>query len=263
VDVHLHSEADGSGRPSLVFAHGFGGSARNFGPQARAFRDRHRVVRYDARGHARSDAPDDPAAYSAATFVDDFARAVGADDDAVVGGLSMGAVTALRFALQHPVRALIVAGFPARTPTSYTMVANAFADAIERDGVEAAGERFVWGPESGLDPGAARFVRQGFLEHTPHGLAHTLRGVIAEQPAVADLVAPLAGLTVPALVVVGEHDRGSIQPSRELAEAIPNARLVVIPDAGHVVNLAQPARFNAALGEFLRDAAQGTRGPPS
>jgi pimeloyl-ACP methyl ester carboxylesterase len=260
--MHLHAETDGSGQPTLVFAHGFGGSARNFGPQARAFRERHRVVRYDARGHARSDAPDDPAAYTPATFVGDFASVVGADD-AIVGGLSMGAVTALRFALEHPVRGLIVAAFPARTPTSFTTVAHAFADAIERDGLEAAGERFVWGPESGLDAGAARFVRQGFLEHTPHGLVHTLRGVIAEQPAVADLVAPLAGLATPTLVIVGEHDRGSIRPSHELAEAMPNARLVLIPHAGHVVNLAQPARFNAALDELLRDGAQGTRGPPS
>jgi len=260
--MHLHTEADGSGQPTLVFAHGFGGSARNFGPQARAFRDRHCVVRYDARGHSRSDAPDDPAAYSPEIFVDDLAQVIGAEP-AIVGGLSMGAVTALRFALTRPVRGLVVAGFPARTPTSFTTIAARFADAIEQEGLEAAGDRFVWGPESGLDPGAARFVRQGFLEHTPHGLAHTLRGVIAKQPAVSDMVPQLRGLTTPTLVVVGEHDRGSIQPSRELAEVIPRARLAIIPDAGHVVNLAQPGRFNAVLAEFLREAAQGTRGPPA
>lgn len=260
--MHLHTEADGSGRPPLVLAHGFGGSARNFGPQARAFRDRHRVVRYDARGHARSEAPDDPAAYTPATFVDDLARVAG-PEPAVVGGLSMGAVTALRFALEHPVQALVLAGWPSRTPTSYTTIAERFADAIERDGIETAGARFVWGPESGLDPEAAKFVRQGFLEHPPHGLVHTLRGVIAQQPAVADLAARLAGLTAPTLVIVGDRDRGSLQPSRELAQTIPNARLVVVADAGHVVNLAQPAHFNAALDEFLREAAQGTRGPPA
>lgn len=259
--MHLHAEADGSGQPALVLAHGFGGSARNFGPQARAFRDHCRVVRYDARGHARSEAPDDPAAYTPATFVEDFARVAGSDP-VVAGGLSMGAVTALRFALERPVHGLVLAAFPARTPTSYTTLAARFADAIQADGLEAAGERFVWGPESGLDPDAARFVRQGFLEHTAHGLVHTLRGVIAVQPSVSELVGRLATLRVPTLVIVGDRDRGSLQPSRELAEAIPNARLAVIPDAGHVVNLAQPARFNAALDDFLRGATQGTRGPP-
>src|SRR5690348_17906444 len=101
----LHVEIEGDG-PALVLAHGFGGSARNFQPQARALRDRLRVVRFDARGHARSEAPDDPAAYTPATFVWDLARVLdGAGvTDAVVGGLSMGAGTALRFALDRPER---------------------------------------------------------------------------------------------------------------------------------------------------------------
>jgi pimeloyl-ACP methyl ester carboxylesterase len=260
VAVRLHVESAGDG-PPLVLAHGFGGSARNFGPQARAFAAHHRVVRYDARGHARSDAPDDPGAYSPGTFVEDFARAVDAAGTApaVVGGLSMGAGTALRFALAQParVRGLVLAGFPpgADEPRSFTAAASAFADASERDGLEAAGERFVWGPSSGLDPSAARLVRQGFLEHPAHGLAHTLRGVIARQPSVASLRAALAALRIPALVVVGADDRLSLEPSRALAEALPSSRLVVVDGAGHVVNLAAPAAFNATLDGFLREAA--------
>src|SRR5262245_26296762 len=171
----LHVEIEGDG-PALLLAHGFAGSARNFLPQARAFRDRHRVVRYDARGHARSNAPDDASAYTPATLVADLARVLDRAGAArgVVGGLSMGAGTALRFAIDHPdrVRGLVLAAFPAgaRTPGSFAAVADAFADAIEREGLEAAGERFVWGPSSGLDAQTARLVRQGFLEHPPHGL---------------------------------------------------------------------------------------------
>src|SRR5215470_9406204 len=101
----LHVEVEGDG-PALVLAHGFAGSARNFGPQAHALRDRWRVVRYDARGHGRSSAPDDPAAYTPEAFVADMGTAldfVGAAT-AVVGGLSMGAGTALRLALAQPGR---------------------------------------------------------------------------------------------------------------------------------------------------------------
>src|SRR5215470_3030659 len=96
----LYLDVDGSG-PAIVLLHGFGGSARNFGPQMRALKSRHLVVRYDARGHARSEAPTDPAAYTPETFVDDLRRVatdVGAER-AVVGGLSMGAGIALRTAL--------------------------------------------------------------------------------------------------------------------------------------------------------------------
>src|SRR5437868_6010523 len=96
----LHIEIEGDG-PTVLLMHGFGGSARNFGPQARALRDRYRVVRFDARGHARSDAPDEPRAYRPEAFVADVARVldVAGAAVAVVGGLSMGAAIALRFAL--------------------------------------------------------------------------------------------------------------------------------------------------------------------
>jgi pimeloyl-ACP methyl ester carboxylesterase len=266
--ARLHIEVEGSG-PTIVLAHGFGGSARNFAPQARALRGRYTVVRYDARGHARSEAPDDPAAYAPEIFAADLRRVldqVGAEQ-AVVGGLSMGAGTALRFALAHPARVLglVLAAFPPgpKAPGSFTAVAHAFAEAIERDGLDAAGERFVWGPASGLDPQAAKLVRQGFLEHPPHGLAHTLRGGIAEQPSVTELAPRLATLHQPALVIVGDRDRMSLEPCRGLASALPNARLAVIEGAGHVVNLAKPAEFNAELERFLDAVRRSTTAPGS
>ena len=249
----LHVDREGQG-PAVVLAHGFAGSARNFGPQARALRSRFRVVRYDARGHARSEAPDDPSAYTPETFADDLGRVLD-PGSAIVGGLSMGAATALRFALASPdrVRALVLAAFPAGASAARGIAsqATAFADAIERDGLDAAGERFAWGPTSGLDPGAARLIRQGFLEHPPHGLIHTLRGVLARQPTVEELAPRLEGLHIPTLLIVGDRDRASLEPTRALAAALPSARLIVVPDAGHVVNLAQPAAFNAALTSFL------------
>src|SRR5438094_3766466 len=104
-EPRLHVEVEGSG-PVVVLAHGFGGSARNFLSQARALRDRYRIVRFDARGHARSEAPAEASAYTPEAFVADFGRVldqVGARA-AVVGGLSMGAGTALSFALAHPER---------------------------------------------------------------------------------------------------------------------------------------------------------------
>jgi pimeloyl-ACP methyl ester carboxylesterase len=250
----LHVEVDGDG-PAVLLLHGFGGSARNWNPQVRALRDRWRVVRLDARGHARSEAPADPAAYAPDAFVADVRRVldeVGAAR-AVVGGLSLGAGVALRFALAHPerVRGLVLAAFPAsRDGGGFAAVALRFADAIERRGLETAGAEFVWGPASRLDA-AGRLVRQGFLEHPPHALAHTLRGVVAAQPSVEELAPALAGLRLPALVVVGAEDRGARAPSERLARILPGARLVVVPGAGHVVNLQAPQAFNAALVEFL------------
>lgn len=242
----LHLEVDGAG-PVVLLMHGFAGSARNFAATTRALRAHWRVVRFDARGHGRSGAPDDPGAYTPSAFVADVGRVldqVGAER-AVVGGLSMGASVALRFALAQPARtrALVLAAFPGRD--GLAAVARQFADAIAARGLDAAGEEFVWGARSGLDPASARVVRQGFLEHPPHGLAHTLRGLVA--------VAPARGpVAVPTLVLVGAEDP-SLAASRALAAELPHARLVVIEDAGHVVNLARPREFNAALADFLHD----------
>ena len=253
--MRLHVEVDGDG-PTVVLAHGFAGSARNLGPQARALRMRYRVVRYDARGHARSEAPDDPAAYSLEALAGDLGQVmdeVGAAR-AVVGGISMGAVTALAFAAAQParVRGVVLAALPGsrEAGSGLARIAAAFADAIERDGLEAAGARFVWGAESGLNARDAKLVRQGFLEHSPRALAHSLRGVVAQWPDV-NQIAGLERVTAPLLAIAGAADGGALEASRKLQARLPTTTSVVVPDAGHLVNLEQAGRVNEALLSWL------------
>jgi pimeloyl-ACP methyl ester carboxylesterase len=215
----LHVETHGAG-PALVLAHGFGGSARNWRPQLRALKGDFAVSVYDARGHARSAkiarAEDARAEAVAADFaaVADAASA----EPLVAGGRSMGAATA-----------------------------------IERDGLEAAGARFAWGPGAGLDPQAASWVRAGFLEHDAQSLAHLLREYLARLEPPEALAPALAALRTPTLVLVGGDDAASLPAARALAQALPNARLEQVPGAGHVVNLAAPERVNAVLREFLTE----------
>jgi pimeloyl-ACP methyl ester carboxylesterase len=259
-DAALHLEVEGEG-PLVVLLHGFGGSARNWRPQLRALRDRHRVAAFDVRGHARSDAPHDAAAYRPERFVADLARVLdhlGAAQ-AVVGGLSMGAGIAARFAAAYParVRGLVLASLPpgAEAGTRQSTWTLAFADAIDRDGLEAAGARYAWGPESGLDANAAKLARLGFLEHAPHAIAHTLRELLSVQPGWPALAESLGTLGLPALVIAGERDPVSLRASRGLARALDGATLIVVPDAGHVVNLEARAAVSAALRDFLQRLA--------
>jgi pimeloyl-ACP methyl ester carboxylesterase len=259
-EVELHIETVGTGPPVLL-AHGFGGSARNFRPQVRALRNRYRILLFDARGHARSAAPQDPALYTAEQLVMDVGRVLDREpaEQAVIGGLSLGAGTALGFALARPerVRALVLAAFPpgAKEAREENLRqadwALSFAEAIEAKGLEVAGAEFAWGPRSGFDANTARLVRQGMLEHPPHALAHLLRHVLAEQRSAAELAPQLRELRIPTLVVVGAQDHLSRGPSEVLARSLRGARLVVVPGAGHIVNLAAPRDFHAALGEVL------------
>jgi pimeloyl-ACP methyl ester carboxylesterase len=252
--VAIYSESFGDG-PSVVLAHGFGGSARNFRPQARALAAQYRVTLLDLPGHARSEAPDDPERYTLPALRTAFAElAFAAGDRPVVGGLSLGAAVALDLALAEParVRALVLASYPSSGEEAERHTwATGFADAIEARGLDEAGAEFAWGTRSRFDPKGAELIRQGFLEHPPQGLAHILRRTLADLPSVATLAPRLRALTLPALIVAGADDGESLPACRALAEALPNATLRVIEHAGHVVNLAQPAAFNQALLEFL------------
>lgn len=255
-EPELFVDAAGEG-PAVLLGHGLGGSARNWRPQLRALRPDFRAIAFDTRGHARSQAPAEESEYVAPRLVADVGRLLDAEAEtapAVVGGLSLGAAIALRFALAHPerVRALVLAAHPGtRVQGGFAAIADEFAAAIDAEGLEAAGDRFVWGPRSGLDPQAAKLVRQGFLEHPSFAIAALLRQLIARLEPVEALAAELRRLEVPTLVIVGANDRSSLASSRALSELLPGAELTIVPEAGHVVNLARPDAFNEALLGFL------------
>jgi pimeloyl-ACP methyl ester carboxylesterase len=252
----LHVERQGSG-PAVVLAHGFGGSARNFRPQARALAPECTVVTYDARGHARSEAPPEADAYTFERLIDDYEQVAAESPEPIVaGGLSLGAMTALGFAARRPerVRAVLLASLPGTDATRRAW-ATGFADAIEQQGLEAAGAAFVWGERSRFDPAGAKLIRQGLLEHPPHALMHLLRQTLAVLPEVEALAAPLASLSIPVTLLLGAEDEPAHEPSRRLAGVLTRAELVVVPNVGHVVNLAAPATFNEHLLALVRAAA--------
>ncbi len=250
--VRLHVESSGDGPPVLL-GHGFGGSARNFRPQVRALKARYRVLTFDARGHARSDAPEGARNYRPEAFCRDLERILDAEKlaSSVVGGLSMGAAVALRFAAMWPERvsALVLASPP---PSGRGVAwSRDFAAAIESGGLESAGETYVWGEASGLDPDAARWVRQGFLEHAPHALAHILREFLAKHPAPDAWSPPLSGVTCPVLILAGGLDAASVREGEALARRLSHSRMEIVEGAGHVVNLAAPEETNRLLEQFL------------
>lgn len=250
--LKLHVERSGSG-PALILAHGFGGSARNFRPQARAFSAKRSVVLFDARGHARSPAPRDAAAYTEAALVSDLSDLVESAGPApVVGGLSLGAYTALAWALgsETPPAGLVLAAFPSTSEKARRWSLD-FADAIAREGLERAGERYVWGEASRFDAKAAALIRQGFLEHPPHAIDAILRNVLSQLSAPENRADLLRAFSTPVLLIAGEKDSSAVDASERLAQLLPDATVVIVPEAGHVVNLADPERFNAALDTFL------------
>ena len=240
--VRIHYEAEGAGSPILL-THGYGASARMWDGQVAHLRDRHRVITWDMRGHARSDSPADQALYSEEATVGDMAAILDAEgvDSAIIGGLSLGGYMSLAFHLRHPerVRALMLfdtgPGFrkdEAREAWNERVAGRAAR--IEAEGLAGlGGSREVVGSE----------------HREPLGLARAARGMMAQ--ADSRVFESLATIPVPTLVLVGEEDHGFRDAASYMARKIPNARLEIIPGAGHAANLDRPAEFDAALDAFL------------
>jgi pimeloyl-ACP methyl ester carboxylesterase len=88
-----------------------------------------------------------------------------------------------------------------------------------------------------------------------------MRGVQARRPSLYDLEDQLRRLAVPTLIVAGDEDDNSLQPSLFLKRTIPASGLLVLPKTGHTLNLEEPAAFNQAVAEFLAQVIAG-RWPP-
>ena len=241
--VRIWYEEHGSG-PAVLLSHGYSATARMWKGQVEALSPRYRVLTWDMRGHGESDSPDDPARYSEAATVDDMAAILDqcGVERAVVGGLSLGGYMSLAFYLKYPerVRALMLfdtgPGYRnAEARAGWNRVAEQRARALEEKGLDAL--------RAGGDE-----VRVS-MHHSAAGLAHAARGMLAQTD--SRVIEALPAIAVPTLVLVGEHDEPFLAATDVMAARIPHAAKVVIPDAGHASNIAQPAAFNAAVDAFL------------
>jgi pimeloyl-ACP methyl ester carboxylesterase len=234
---------DADGRPPLLLSHGFGASSAMWRPNRVALAADRPVITWDMRGHGRSDSPADPAEYSHAACVADMAAlldAAGAGQ-AVAGGLSLGGFLSLAFCLQlpHRVAALVLCdtgpGFRSDDARQrWNSRALATADRLERDGLGSFGDDS--GPAA---PG----------HRSASGLAMAARGMLAQSS--SEVIDGLASIRVPTLVLVGGRDEAFLGAADYVAAKIPGAQKVVIPDAGHMCNIDQPAPFSEAVLTFL------------
>jgi pimeloyl-ACP methyl ester carboxylesterase len=258
--VELAVEVAGSG-PGLLLVHGFGGAKEDFADHVSALAVDHTVVVADHRGHGASDGPDDPAAYSFERLVTDMfavADALGLARFRLLGH-SMGGMVARRMVLEHPERieALIlmdtapgpIPAFDVDLMDAGGLVALTQGKAALKELLDLATPLNTPAYERLLSdrPGYQEFQDQKWdaLSEVMWGV---LVSVIAHQP---DDLPELATIACPTLVIVGELDAPFLAPSRAMAEAIPDARLVVIPDAGHSPQFENPDAWIDALEEFL------------
>jgi pimeloyl-ACP methyl ester carboxylesterase len=256
--VRIYWEAHGSGTP-LVLAYGIGGNAKMWDVNVPGLAAHHRLVLWEPRGHARSDSPEDPAKYSFRRWALDLKAVL---DElglrrAHVGGLSLGAGIATRFALAFPsrVRSLVVTNSSSASglPLSWQNVVMR-ARSIEitlTQGMDAMAEFAMAANPNvserlALDPSAKAEFYEEYRQLQPVGYANALRALIAMD----HITDALPRLRMPVLLIGGDRDP-SLGPMRVMHRKIRGSKLVVLSPASHFANRDQPEAWNRRVLDFL------------
>lgn len=238
----LRGEAAGEG-PPIVLCHGITATRRSVVHGSRTLeRSGHAVVTYDARGHGESEPAPAGRGYGYPELVDDLEAVVSSRVGTgrfVLGGHSMGAHTALAYALRHPQRlaGLILIG-PTYTGGRASAESLDYWDGLSAALAEGGVEGFVAyiDRHQGIDPAwrqsVLRFTRERMLRHRHlDALVVALREVPRSQP--FGSMAELEGLEVPTLVIASHDAADPGHPyavAAEYAERVPRAQLTSEPE---------------------------------
>lgn len=241
----------------LVLIHAFPLNHAMWDPQIQALSEKHRVISYDIRGHGKSDVGDGQ--YTIELFVDDLMALLDRlkIEKTILCGLSMGGYIALRALERHPERfgALVLCDTRSEADSDEAKIKrSAGLRLLKEKGVPFFAKEFVK-PAFALEtfktnPGVIQTVKEMILKNPSLGIGGSLLALASR----TDTTASLKQIRIPTLILVGEKDQIT-PPSAafSMKEKIPNARMHVIPQAGHLSNLENSSEFNRRFMAFLRE----------
>jgi pimeloyl-ACP methyl ester carboxylesterase len=242
--------------PAVVFIHGFPLNHTMWIEQLDALSANNRLIAPDLRGFGQSSASD--CTVTIEQFADDIAQMldeIAARQPVCLCGLSMGGYVAFQFIRKYRerVRSLVLCDTRSVRDTPEAAEGRRqLADKVISEGTAAIAQsmlpRLLHPQTAQRQPLVAEAVREMILSGDPRGIAAASRGM-AERP---DATPLLSTISVRTLVLVGEQD--AISPPeemRKLADGIPHAQFLVVPEAGHMAPVENPAFVNDALTRFL------------
>lgn len=260
--VELYYEDTGGAGEPILFSHGLLWNTALFAPQVAALKGRYRCIAYDHRGQGRS-ADVEGSEIGMDLLTEDAVALIAALGLEKVHfcGLSMGGFIGMRLAARfaHLVRSLILCETSADAEPAQNIPKYAKLTFVAR----WLGLRFVvsqvmpilFGKTALTDASRAadRAAWRKQLAGNRRSIWRAVNGVINR----AALIDELPRITAPTLVIVGDEDVATVPAKAErIAAAIPGARLVRIPKAGHSSTVEQPQAVNAAMLDFLATLAR-------
>lgn len=248
----LHAETYGPvDAPAVLLGPSLGTTLNLWDPQVKALADRWRIVRFDLLGHGRSEVP--PGPYTIAELGAEVIALLDELGLACVhyAGISIGGAIGQWLGVHHRERlhSLTIVSSAARfaDPSSWPERAAR----VRAEGTEwlVPSRRGAWITEdfAAANPDTEAWLL-AMLRTTP------LEGYAACCEAIGafDIRSRLAEISTPTLVICGEEDPATpVSMAREIADGIPEARLVIVPGASHFANVERPALFTRTLEEHL------------
>jgi 3-oxoadipate enol-lactonase len=254
----IYYEITGNGEP-LIFLHADTLDSRQWQPQVDYFSSNYQVITYDIRGFGKSDLPSKEH-YS---FSEDLYLLMERLNikTANIVGLSMGAAIAIDFALTHPdmVTTLTLAdagisgdGFGEEFISAIGKIIS-HAKKMELDKTKQTWSDLHIFDFSRSNPKVWDVVTTMVQDTSCYRWYGNNQPINISPPAAASLTT----ITVPTLIIIGEHDIPDFQrKAKLLKEKVPNSKLVTISSSGHLSNLDNPILFNQVLSEFLNSQSQ-------
>ncbi|MBN0972432.1 MULTISPECIES: 3-oxoadipate enol-lactonase [unclassified Gordonia (in: high G+C Gram-positive bacteria)] len=237
--------------PAVVLSNSLGSTHRMWDSQVAALEERFRVVRYDTRGHGDSPVP--PGPYSIDELADDVIALLDRFDieRAHLVGLSLGGMTMMRVAARNPER---VDRLALLCTAAYLPPAQGWTDRaalVRADGTSAVAAAVV---QRWFTPGylaantEARQQFEAMVAATPaEGYAACCEAIAA-----MDQRSDLSSIIAPTLAIAGAGDPATPPDLlRDIVDAVPNGRLLVVPDSAHLANAQQADTITPALIEHL------------
>ena len=247
----MYYERHGAQGEPLVLVHGYTGDVSDWQHQIEEFAASHRVLVMDHRGHGRSGAPRDRESYTVERMSDDVEALV-----AQVGfgryhlvGHSLGGMVAQEIALRSGGTPALAHARGHRARLRHRPQ-RARAPALRRRPAPGRGAGHGGGGKLPAPPRPPHHPRERFAQERARLARMPLDGFVGGWQALCRWPGTQQrahAIRTPTLVICGELDAVVIPGSRWLAEAIPGARLEIVPEAGHSPQLERPELFNAAL----------------
>ncbi len=251
--IRFHCRVDGrKDAPWLVLSNSLATNLSLWDDQIAAFENTFHILRYDQRGHGRTEVPGEPCTFE--QLVEDVVALFDklSIERATFAGVSMGAITALPLAARYAgrIERMVACDGPWAAAAGAKELWEERIAVVRKQGIEAL-----------VEPTVQRWFAPASMASNPPSIDKARR-MIAATPAEGyiaccralqqfDYRQCLPQIKAPTLLLVGACDGVLPQVMREMHQALPGSKFVEIADAGHLPNLEKADVFNQTLGRFL------------